>query len=424
MKGFELADSEMDRTTVENETRRIFSVCDGCRRCINLCPSFNTLLTSLDVVESDVNKLMPHHTEQIVEECYYCKLCFNNCPYTPPHRFEVDFPRLMVTWKHVHACNRLPPLRDRILIRTDLIGKIGTLFAPLATWVSHNRFVRGLLHIAVGIHRDRQLVRFHSQTFPALWKRTYGSGRPALNSAQERVGKVALFSACLVNYHCPEIGDATVAVLNKNGIEVILPEQQCCGMPYLDIGDLAGIKQKAAFNLRTLEGLIRQGYEVVTRVPSCSLMLKREYPDLLKSDQARSVSKHTFDVCEYLINLKRQGKLNATFQRRPVRIAYQVPCHLRDQNIGLKSKELMELTGATVEVVERCTGHDGTWAVKKEFYDLSMKIAEKTVRQLKDCGADLVVSDCPLAALQLDQAGGHASLTLHPIQIVKQAYGM
>lgn len=195
-------------------------------------------------------------------------------------------------------------------------------------------------------------------------------------------------------------------------------------MPFFDTGDIAMIKKKAEANLRKLEPWVQQGYDVIAPIPSCSLMLKREYPHLLKSDLAKTVAERTFDICEYLMRMKRQGTLNMEFQSRPLKISYQVPCHLRDQNIGFKSKELMELTGATVELVERCSGHDGTWGVKVEFFDLSMKIASKAVRQLSENEPDLFVSDCPLAALQLDQASGRKAETLHPIQVIQQAYGL
>lgn len=423
MKGFDFADVKLERRLVEQETMRIFDICDGCRRCINLCPSFNTLLDRLDVVESNVNKLTQADTRRIVDECYYCKLCFNHCPYTPPHQFDIDFPRLMVTWKRLYAEERKPSLRDRLLIRTDLLGSVGAFFAPLVNWVNRTPFLRRLMHAFLGVHRDRQLVRFQAETFSRWWQKSHANGS-TVSSGGVPVAKVALFSTCTVNYHYTEIGQATVRVLEKNGVEVVLPDQECCGMPCFDTGDIDMIKKKAEANLRALEPWVRQGYNVVAPVPSCSLMLKREYPEILKSDLAKLVAQRTFDICEYLMKLKRQGQLNMQFQRRPIKIAYQVPCHLRDQNIGFKSKELMELTGAQVELVERCSGHDGTWGVKAEFFDLSMKIAAKTVRQMTENAPDLFVSDCPLAALQLDQASGRKTATLHPIQVIQRAYGL
>ena len=436
MKGIDLIAPTLERSAVVQETLRIFEVCDGCRRCFNLCPSFNTLFERIDAGDSDLSKLASRDFEQVADECYYCKLCYNHCPYTPPHQYKIDFPRLMVGWKKLQAQEGKARWRDRLLVRTDWIGKLGTLVAPLANWANAQSWFRGILHRIVGIHRDRQLVRFHEETFPHWLHRTREDrGRGLYVGKQAEVGaggvsagpppaaKVVLFSTCLVDYHSVEVGRATVAVLEKNRVEVVRPEQQCCGMPLFDTGDIPGILKKAQANVATLKPWVDRGYDIIAPVPSCSLMLKREYPHLLPTEDAKLVASHTFDVCEYLMKLKKQGKLDTHFPNRPGKIAYQIPCHLRDQNIGFKSKELMELTGASVEVIERCSGHDGTWGVKVEFFELSMKIAAKAVREVEAAHADLVVSDCPLSGVQLTQAGGGRP-TLHPIEVIKQAYGL
>ena len=414
----------LERPAVVKETLRIFEVCDGCRRCFNLCPSFNTLFERIDAGDSDLSKLAPRDFEQVADECYYCKLCYNHCPYTPPHQYEIDFPRLMVGWKKLQAQEGKARWRDRLLVRTDWIGTLGTLLAPLANWANAQAWFRGILHRIVGIHRDRQLVRFQEETFPHWLQRTRESRRSERDETKRvPTARVVLFSTCLVDYHSVEVGQATVAVLEKNGVEVVRPEQQCCGMPLFDTGDISGILRKAQANVAALKPWVDRGYDIIAPVPSCSLMLKREYPHLLPTEEAKLVASHTFDVCEYLMKLKKQGKLDTNFPNRPGKIAYQIPCHLRDQNIGFKSKELMELTGASVEVIERCSGHDGTWGVKVEFFDLSMKIAAKAVREVEAAQADLVVSDCPLSGVQLTQAGG-GKQTLHPIEVVKWAYGI
>jgi len=389
--------------------------------------------------------------ERVADECYYCKLCYNHCPYTPPHQYEIDFPRLMIGWKKLQAQEGKSRWRDRLLVRTDWIGRLGTLLAPLANWANAQSWFRGILHRTAGIHRDRQLVKFQEETFPHWFERTQDSRRCQLqtqepveeNEAQAGPGrargsgasepipigarapalKVALFSTCLVDYHSGEVGRATVAVLEKNGVEVVRPEQQCCGMPHFDNGDIPAILKKAQANVAALKPWVDRGYDVIAPVPSCSLMLKREYPHLLPTEDTKLVASRTFDVCEYLMKLKKQGRLDTNFPNRPGKIAYQIPCHLRDQNIGFKSRELMELTGAQVEVIERCSGHDGTWGVKVEFFDLSMKIAAKAVKEVEAAQADLVVSDCPLSGVQLTQAGG-GKPTLHPIEVIRQAYGI
>jgi glycerol-3-phosphate dehydrogenase subunit C len=423
VKGIDLTAAKLERPAVVQETLRIFEVCDGCRRCLNLCPSFNTLLDRIDAVESDVSKLAPKDYEQVADECYYCKLCYNHCPYTPPHQYELDFPRLMIGWKKLMAQERPVRWRDRLLVRTDWIGRLGTRVARLTNWANSTRWVRGFLHRLMGIHRDRQVVTFEAETFPRWLERRQADRRRQGTGEGAPTARVALFSSCLVDYHTAEVGRATVEVLEKNGIEVVRPEQECCGMPFFDTGDIPSILKKARANLSALKPWVDKGYDVIVPVPSCSLMLKREYPHLLRTEDAKLVASHTFDVCEYLMRLKKEGKLDTNFPNRPGKIAYQIPCHLRDQNIGFKSRELMELTGAQVEVIERCSGHDGTWGVKVEFFDLSMKIAGKAVREVEAVQADLVVSDCPLSGVQLTQAGG-GKPTLHPIEVIKRAYGI
>ncbi len=408
---------------LEKETLRIYEICDGCRRCFNLCPSFNTLLDGIDKHEGHVGKLTPADHHRIVDECYYCKLCYNHCPYTPPHQYALDFPRLMIAWKKHLAATRGVRWRDQLLLKTDLMGKVGNAFAPIVNWILGSKVIRALAQPLVGVHRDRQVLSFSSETFARWWGRRGGAAVPASGAR-----KVALFGSCMVNYQATDVGKATVQVLEKNGVHVVVPDQRCCGMPSFDIGDTAAIQQAVSVNTASFLPWVEQGYDIVVPVPSCSLMWKREYPEIVGGDGVKKVAERTFDVCEYLMKLKREGALATDFQKKPGRVAYQVPCHLRDQNIGFKSKELMEAAGARVEVIEKCSGHDGSWSAKTEFFPLSMTIAKKAVRAIEQAPADVVASDCPLAGVQLDQAGAlaHAGgrATKHPIQIVRDAYGL
>lgn len=401
MKGIDLISTDWTRSDLEQETNRIFDVCDGCRRCFNLCPSFNTLLDRIDEYDSDVSKITAADYEQVEQECYYCKLCFNHCPYTPPHQYEIDFPRLMAAWKKLRVQEKGASWRDRLLIQTDLIGKLGGMTASLTNWALSTPWIRGLVENVVGLHRDRQVLFFSKESFPQWWRKR--SPKTPSSSAQH---KVILFPSCMVNYQATDIGKATVQVLEKNGVKVVVPEgQRCCSMPSFDVGDTDTMVQTARHHLKLFQPYLDQGYDLVIPTPSCSLMFKREYPYLMPTPEMKHLAERTFDVCEYLMRLKKDGALSLEFTQTTQRIAYQVPCHLRDQNIGFKSKELMELTGAQVELIEKCSGHDGSWGAKVEFFDLSMKIAKKAVRPILNSEPYLVASDCPLSALQLDQAG-------------------
>jgi glycerol-3-phosphate dehydrogenase subunit C len=408
---------------LDKETLRIYEICDGCRRCFNLCPSFNTLLNGIDSCEGNVGKLTSEDHRRIVDECYYCKLCFNHCPYTPPHQYEIDFPHLMILRKRRLAEEGGVRWRDRWLVGTDFIGKIGSVTARPFNWLMRRSIIRRLVETVAGVHRDRQILPFSRETFPRWFSKRL---RPERTAAPLK--RVALFSSCLVNYQATDIGKAVVQVLEKNGVEVVVPEQRCCGMPFFDIGDISAIQQAISANVASLQPWVTQGYEVVVPTASCSLMLKREYPDLRPDEPTKEVARSTYDICEYLMKMKRDGQLVMDFIKSPGRVAYHIPCHLRDQNIGFKSKELMECAGAQVEVIEKCSGHDGAWSAKREFFNLSMQIAGKAVHAIRQQPADVVASDCPLAGLQLDQAGASVHVggraTLHPIQVVRDAYGL
>lgn len=422
MKGIHLVSTDWTRSQLEQETNRIFDICDGCRRCFNLCPSFNTLLDRIDEYDSDVSQVTAADYEQVEKECYYCKLCFNHCPYTPPHEYEIDFPRLMAAWKKQRVQEHGTSWRDRLLIQTELIGKLGGMTASFSNWALSTPWLRGLIEKVVGLHRDRHVLFFSQESFPQWWRKR--TGNSVSHPAQR---KVVLFPSCMVNYQATDIGKATVQVLEKNGVDVVIPEgQRCCSMPSFDVGDTDTMVQTAQHHLTLFQPYLKQGYALIVPTPSCSLMFKREYPYLVPTPDMKHLAERTFDVCEYLMHLKKDGALSLEFTQLNQRIAYQVPCHLRDQNIGFKSKELMELTGAQVELIEKCSGHDGSWGAKVEFFDLSMNIAKKAVRPILNSEPTLVASDCPLSALQLDQAGatpaGPEHTTKHPIQIIRDAY--
>jgi glycerol-3-phosphate dehydrogenase subunit C len=409
-----------NQEALETEFQRVFDICNGCRLCFNLCPSFQTLLTTIDTKGEEVENLDSEDYRRIVDLCYHCKLCYNVCPYIPPHRWAVDFPRLMLRGKLVKARNKGIPWRDRILGDTDLVGSLGCATAPLSNWANQNSATRLVLQEVMGIHPDRNLPEFHHETFQK-WhaKHENQSNRPI----QSPNGKVALFYTCSVNYNNPEIGRATVQVLEKNDVDIFVPPQKCCGMPYLDAGDLGSAIKNMNYNLTHMNDAVEQGYEIVTPGPTCSLMLKQEYMTLTDDERAKRISEHTFDICEYLMKLHEQGKLDTAFAQGAGRVAYHLPCHLRAQNIGYKSRDLLQLLPNTqVQTIEQCSAHDGTWAAKREFYQISLKWAGKLFNQVNEADAEVVASDCPLAGLQITK--GTNRKPYHPVQIIAQAYGI
>lgn len=408
-----------DESAVESELKRVSDICNGCRRCFNLCPSFNDLFVSLDrqEVDGDAEKLTRADLKNVTDLCYQCKLCFNHCPYTPPHRWEVDFPRLMLRAKAVQTKRDGQSLQDRFLGRVDVVGRFGNLFAPLMNWLNRNSLNRRLMEKAIGIHRDRILPHYAAQTFQQWFDRR------TTNPSSEAGKKVLLFYTCSVNFNEPEIGKACVQVLERNGVEVRCPEQRCCGMPFLDGGDIQATKDNAEANVASLQPWVAKGYDIVVPGPTCSYVLKREYPWLLNSESAKAVAAKTFDICEYLMSLHGEGKLDTRFTRGAGKIAYQIPCHLRAQNIGFKSRDLMQLIPETsVQVLEKCAAVDGTWGLKEQYFDLSLKVAEPLLNAMREGAPDLTVSDCSLAALQIQQGTGMKPL--HPVQVLALAYGL
>ncbi|MBI2360749.1 MAG: anaerobic glycerol-3-phosphate dehydrogenase subunit C [Deltaproteobacteria bacterium] len=408
-----------DTPKVEAEFKRVFDICNGCRRCYNLCPSFNDMFARLDSepVDGDAEKLGATDFRSVTDLCYQCKLCFNHCPYTPPHRWEIDFPRLMLRAKATQVKREGIPLHDRMLGKVDLMGRIGTYSAPLSNWAIRNPVGRWLLEKLCGIHRNRLLPEYASETFRRWFDR-----RPrAQLSGGDR--KAVLFYTCNVNFNDPAVGKACVRVLEKNRVHVQCPEQRCCGMPFLDGGDIEATRASARANIESLYSWVREGYDVVIPGPTCSYMLKREYPTLVDGEKVRAVAARTYDICEYLMGLHRDGKLDTGFVRGVGQVAYQIPCHLRAQNIGYKSRDLMELVpNTTVRLIEKCSAIDGTWGLKEKYYDLSRKVAEPLVREIRESRADFTASDCPLAGLQIQEGSGKR--TLHPVQVVAIAYGL
>ena len=409
-----------DASQLDTELKRVADICNGCRRCYNLCPSFNDLFERLDqeAIDGDAEKLAGKDFKSITDLCYQCKLCFNHCPYTPPHRWEIDFPRLMLRSKAVETKATGQSRQDRLLGQVDRLGRLGTLFAPVVNWLNRNRLNRWLLEKFLGIHRDRVLPNYATQTFRA-WFDQRKAGTPPANGSS----KVALFHTCTVNYQEPAIGQAAVRVLEKNGIHVGVPEQRCCGMPFLDGGDIESTKNNARANIESLSRFVQQGYDIVVPGPTCSYMLKREYPAMIAGEAAQKVAEKTLDICEYLMRLHSEGKLSTSFTKAMGQIAYQIPCHLRAQNIGFKSRDLMELIpGTSVQLIEKCAAIDGTWGLKRQYFDLSLKVAEPLLREIRGGNPDLTVSDCPLAGLQIEQALKRKSV--HPIQVLERAYGL
>jgi Fe-S oxidoreductase len=407
-----------DTKAVEKELARVTELCDGCRRCYRLCPSFDYMLDdAVDKNDGDISKVTSADYRKIVDLCWQCKLCFNHCPYTPPHKWDIDFPRLMLRAKAARAREEGVTRQDAWLGNVDVVGALGCATAPLSNWANNFAPHRVLLEAVVGIDRTRNLPKFHHKTF-ARWFRE----RKARANAGSR--PVAFFYSCSVNYNEPQVGRDAVSVLEKNDCRVTCPEQVCCGMPYLDGGDIAGATENARKNIAALLPLAEAGAAIVVPQPTCSYVLKKEYTMLVPGEAAEKVAARTQDLFEYLAGRQKEGTLQTDFPgKKPGKVAYQVPCHLRAQNMGFKTRDVLQLIpGTEVSVVEKCTAMDGTWGMKKEYYPISLEYAKKAVKEMDASAPETYMTDCTLSALQIEAVRGERPA--HPITLLRDAYGI
>lgn len=408
-----------EREKLDRELDRVFDICQGCRLCFNLCPSFPALFKAVDThSDQDVRRLTPAEKREVIDLCYECKLCEVKCPYTPRdgHEFQLDFPRLILRARAVEASEEGIKRREKMLGNPDLAGKLGSLVPRLANWSCRSSFQRAIMEKLLGIHRDKKLPEFAMETFEKWLTR-----EPLPIAPAEPAAKVAIFHTCFVNYYNPAPGKALVKVLAKNHCAIASPPQNCCGMPALDGGDVEFARKQAAQNVAKLLPLARRGYRIAAINPTCSLMMRAEYPKLLGTPEVVEVAKAIADPHEVLYELHRAGKFNRDFKSTPGKIAYHVPCHLKAQNIGFRSRDLMRrIPGVDIDTVDACTAHDGTWAMKKEFFPLSMKWGERAFAGMRAAEADLMATDCPLAAIQIEQATG--TRPLNPAEVLALAY--
>jgi len=419
-----------DTHALEKELERVFDICHGCRRCFSLCNAFPTLFDAIDASPTgDLDGVERKAYWKVVDHCYLCDMCYmTKCPYVPPHPWNVDFPHLMLRAKAVKYSHGEARLRDRILTSTDAIGRLAGIPVVAETVNAVNRSVTGrkLLRKTLGVHENAPLPEYHSRSFRRHERKRK---RPTLEvrATPETRGKVALFVTCYGNRNEPDIASDLVKVFEHNGIAVALaPQEQCCGMPKLELGDLQAIAKLKDANIRELARLVDEGFDIVAPVPSCVLMFKQELPLMFADDAAvAKVSERMFDPFEYLMLRHKAGLLRTDFKTALGKIAYHVPCHLRVQNIGLKTRDVLKLVpGTDIEVIERCSGHNGTYAVKVEFHEVSMKIARPVVQKVAASGADHYSSDCPMAGHQIENGLEQPRAPEHPLTLLRIAYGI
>ncbi|MFZ2004030.1 MAG: heterodisulfide reductase-related iron-sulfur binding cluster [Stellaceae bacterium] len=323
------------------------------------------------------------------------------------------------------------PLPVRELTRTDRNGKLAGKIAPIANWASdrHNKLTRPIMEKVTGVDRDAALPKYHGRTF-AMRAR---SNPPAVDQSAPGFGrKAVLYATCFVNYNNPNIGEAAQAVLAKNGVETEIVYPQCCGMPQLEGGNLAYVAA-AAKSVSTALGLwIDKGYDVIALVPSCALMLKFEWPLIVPDDTAvEKLATATFDISEYIVALSKEKGLAPGLGALDGGVTLHIACHARAQNVGQKAAELLRLLPDTeIKIIERCSGHGGSWGVMKGNFETAIKVGRPVARQALNNEQRFIASECPLAALHIAQGmelmakGEQAPEAVHPIELFARAYGI
>jgi Fe-S oxidoreductase len=419
-----------DEDRLMAELERVFDLCHGCRRCVSLCQSFPTLFDLVDESESmEIDGVDKQDFWRVVDHCYLCDLCYmTKCPYVPPHEWNIDFPHLMLRGKAIKYKKGDIKLRDRVLTSTDNLGKLVGIpvIAGIVNRFNKAKNFREILDHTLGVHPDAKLPEFNSKPLRKRLAERINSTVEVTPGGSTK-GKVVLFSTCYGNYNEPHIGEDLVAVFEHNAIPVTIAEtEQCCGMPKLELGNLDAVEKAKEANIPVLAKLVDAGWDIVAPVPSCALMFKQELPLLFPDDaQVKKVANAIFDIFEYLVIRHKHGLLNTDFKQGLGKVAYHAACHQRVQNIGAKTKELLNLIPDTeVTTIERCSGHDGTYAVKSEFHQHAMKIGKPVVNRVRQAEADHYGSDCPMAGRHIENGLDNTKTSEHPITLLRAAYGI
>ena len=419
-----------DEEKLYQELARVYNICHGCRRCVSLCNAFPTLFDLVDESATmEVDGVAREDYWKVVDHCYLCDLCYmTKCPYVPPHEWNVDFPHLMLQAKAIKHRQGRNKFRDKLLTSTDRIGSIAGIpvVAQMVNGLNGNSLARSLMDKTLGVHPQAKLPEFHSNNLRKRFAATE-TGRITAQPTDTTRGRVAVFITCYGNRNAPGIVEDLIAVFEYNNIEVRLTgREQCCGMPKLELGDLQSVERAKEFNIRELKQLVDDGWDIIAPVPSCVLMFKQEIPLMFPDDEdVKKVQESIFDPFEYLFLRHKAGKFRMDFKHSLGKVAYHVPCHQRVQNIGLKTRDILALVPDTsIEVIERCSGHDGTYAVKSECHDVSVKICRPVVNKIKNNIVDYYISDCPMAGDQIESGLNDSTHAASPFTLLRFAYGL
>jgi Fe-S oxidoreductase len=403
---------------------------------VSLCQSFPTLFDLVDATDDgEVHGVAKEAYWSVVDQCYLCDLCYmTKCPYVPPHPWNLDFPHLMLRAKAIKFSQGLVGEGEKFLSSTDVHGSFAGIPVVVQTVNALNRSKAGrsMLESMVGVHPEAWMPELAKKRF--RWSAAKKGGATEVVDGQRTPGKVAVYSTCYVNYNEPGIGHDLLKVLEHNAIPYeIVKRESCCGMPKLELGDLKSVEKHKEANIPVLAKYAREGWAIVSAIPSCTLMFKQELPLLFPADDDVQVVKDAmYDPFEYFVARQKDGLLKTDFKRDLGKVSYHIPCHGRVQKIGRKTEEMFKLIGQTVDVrlntVERCSGHAGTYGVKEATHPVAMKIGRPVFKAMAKDEPDVVASDCALAMHHIDQgmtqAGTPPKEVRHPLSLLRHAYGL
>ena len=425
-----------DESACLTEMERIFDICHGCRRCVSLCGAFPSLFDLVDESKTmEVDGVDKKDYWKVVDQCYMCDLCYmTKCPYVPPHPFNLDFPHTMLRAKAIQFKKGEVSKASQLLASTDMHGMFAGIPVVVQTInaINHTQVARQVMEKTLGVDQDAWLPDFATTKFRSAAAK---SPDVEVKEGENAPGKVAIFATCFVNYNEPAIGHDLLKILTHNDIPYELVDQEkCCGMPKLELGDLDAVNASKEVNIPVLARYARAGYAILSPVPSCTLMFKQEIPLMYPDDSdVQLVKEAMYDPFEYLMLRKRDGLLKTEFPQPLGNVSYQIPCHGRVQKIGKKTEEMLKMIPeTTINTIERCSGHAGTYGVKKAHHQDALKIGKpvfKAMANMKDgVKPDYISSDCPLGGHHIAQGFevnqlGEPQLA-HPLSLVRMAYGL
>ena len=419
----------LDPKKLDDEMRRVFDICHGCRRCFNLCDSFPTLFDFIDKSkEGEVSSLPSEKFGKIVDACTLCDMCFmTKCPYVPPHEFNLDFPHLMLRYRmYQRKIGKLSKMPSQ-LAEIDRNARFGIMFSRIVNWFINikNKYFRKILETITGIDKRAILPKYNNETFENYSKKN----KDEINKLAPGFGrKIVLYSTCFVNFNKKDTGVAALKVLKKNGVDVQHAYPGCCGMPYLEQADLKKVTKQALKVSKELLKWVNKGYEVITLTASCGLMLKFEWPLLLpKNEDIKKLSLYTKDIDEYIVDISKKEGLVEGLYEIDGGVTVHHACHARAQNMGNKARDMLKLIpNIKIDVVEKCAGHGGTFGVMKATHDIANKIGKLTAQISLKNNNKYMASDCPLAGKHLKQLEQDTKIlnseALHPIELLAKAY--